>query len=332
MTDPDMVLDVRNLTVDYITERGKARAVDNVSLRIHAGEVYGLAGESGSGKSTAALSVLRLLGPPAMISGGEVWFQGTNLLALDESSLREVRWRDISMVFQSAMNALNPVMRIGPQVRDVILRHTDTSRPDADRRVKEVLQLVGIDPTRARAYPHELSGGMRQRVMIAIALALQPSLIIMDEPTTALDVVVQREILDEIRILQATLGFAILFITHDMSLLIELSDRIAIMYAGRIVEEAAARDIYEQPQHPYTQGLMRSFPSLDGEVQRLSGIPGTAPGLLNLPGGCPFHDRCPSAMPVCAVERPPVVTIGAGHTAACHLLAAHPATRLEVAP
>ena len=330
MTDRDIVLDVRNLTVDYITERGRARAVNDISFHIRAGEVFGLAGESGSGKSTAALSLLRLLGPPAVVSGGEVWFQGINLLVLEEASLREVRWRDISVVFQSAMNALNPVMQIGPQVRDAILRHSDISRHEADRRVREVLDLVGIDPSRAKAYPHELSGGMRQRVMIAIALSLQPNLIIMDEPTTALDVVVQREILDEIRELQATLGFAVLFITHDMSLLVELSDRIAIMYAGGIVEQAAARDIYAQPQHPYTQGLMRSFPSLDGENQRLAGIPGSAPSLLDLPTGCPFRDRCPHAMPVCGDVRPPVVTVGSGHIATCHLLAPDPATRLEV--
>jgi peptide/nickel transport system ATP-binding protein len=319
MSKSDVILDVRDLCVDYISERGVVRAVNHVSFSIRAGEVFGLAGESGSGKSTAALACLRLLPAPAVIRNGQVLFQGTNLLTLNDAQLGHVRWRDISMVFQSAMNALNPVMRVGKQVADAIMRHQRVAPHEARERTAELLRLVGIDPDRASAYPHELSGGMRQRVVIAIALALNPSLIIMDEPTTALDVVVQREILDEIKDLQQRFGFSILFITHDMSLLVEISNRIAIMYAGEIVEEATAQELYHRPAHPYTRGLMNSFPSLDGENVRLTGIAGTPPNLLHPPSGCRFRDRCPHAMPVCATVSPVAVGVGIDHAVRCHL-------------
>ncbi len=319
MADQEIVLDVRDLRVDYLGERGAVHAVDGVSFAIHAGEIFGLAGESGSGKSTVALAILRLLGAPAVIRGGQVLYQGTDILGLDDGHLRHLRWREISMVFQSAMNALNPVMKIGAQISDAIRRHERVSRHEAHARVRDLLRSVGIDPARAGAYPHELSGGMRQRVVIAIALALKPSLIIMDEPTTALDVVVQREIMDEIKALQRNLGFAILFITHDMSLLVELSDRIAIMYAGELVEAAPAARMYRQPAHPYTRGLMGSFPALTGANVRLTGIAGSPPDLRQPPSGCRFHDRCPHAMPICIDTSPWPIDRGAGQTVRCHL-------------
>ncbi|HVL24302.1 MAG TPA: ABC transporter ATP-binding protein [Thermomicrobiales bacterium] len=319
MNNADVILDVRDLCVDYISERGVVRAVNHVSFSIRAGEVFGLAGESGSGKSTAALAILRLLPAPAVIRGGQVLFRGRDILKVNDAQLGQLRWRDVSMVFQSAMNALNPVMRIGRQISDAIVRHERIPPREARERTQELLRIVGIDPARASAYPHELSGGMRQRVVIAVALALRPSLIIMDEPTTALDVVVQREILDEITDLQQRFGFSILFITHDMSLLVEISNRIAIMYAGEIVEEATARELYHRPAHPYTRGLMNSFPSLDGENVRLTGIAGSPPNLLHPPSGCRFRDRCPHAMPVCATVSPAVTLVGDAHTTRCHL-------------
>jgi len=319
MTDPAAVLDIRNLKVDYASERGIVRAVNDVSFAIQPGEIFGLAGESGCGKSTIALSILRLLGAPAVIRGGQILHEGIDILAMNDASLRQLRWRKISMVFQSAMNALNPVMKVGDQLADVIMRHDPGSRSEVRLRVRELLQIVGIDPARSSAYPHELSGGMRQRVVIALSLALRPSLIIMDEPTTALDVMVQREIMDEIRRLQQMLGFSILFITHDMSLLVELADRIAIMYAGEVVEYAPASILHRQPAHPYTVGLMDSFPSLFGENRRLAGIPGSPPDMGHPPAGCRFHDRCPRVMPRCREIAPEWSWPQPDHGVRCHV-------------
>ena len=266
------LLDVRDLQVEYLSPRGPVRAVDGVTFAIHPGEVFGLAGESGSGKSTIAHAITRILHPPAVITGGEVRFRGEDVLAMNDAELTNFRWRDVSMVFQSAMNALNPVMTIGDQIVDTIQAHEAVSRKEARERAAALLEVVGIETRRLDAYPHQLSGGMRQRAVIAIALALNPPLMIMDEPTTALDVVVQQEILQQIEELKERFGFSILFITHDLSLLIEFSDRIGIMYAGQIVEMAPAQELFAAPEHPYTQGLMSSFPSLTGEKQRLTGI------------------------------------------------------------
>ena len=274
------------------------RAVDRVSLDLHAGEVVGLVGESGSGKSTLAYGACRLLRPPALITGGSVRYQGrrmatpADILQLSPDQLMSLRWREIAIVFQSAMNALNPVLRVRDQLIDVIRAHLRVSAGEAAEKAGSLLDMVGIPRSRLRAYPHELSGGMRQRVMIAMALATDPEVVIMDEPTTALDVVVQREILGQILELKERLGFAILFITHDLSLLLELADRIAVMYAGQLLEVGTAGEIQHEPAHPYTKRLLRSFPSLRGARQDLAGIPGSPPDLR---GRRPAARSCPAA-------------------------------------
>jgi peptide/nickel transport system ATP-binding protein len=315
------LVELRRLTVDY----GRVRAVDGVDLEIRTGEVVGLAGESGCGKSTVANTVMQILRPPARLVSGSVLFKGDDLVGKSAEELRRYRWRNVAMVFQSAMNALNPVMRVGDQFVDAMKAHERIDRKRALLRAGELLETVGIDPRRLRAYPHELSGGMRQRVIIAIALSLNPELLILDEPTTALDVVVQREILQQIDALKRDFGFATLFITHDLSLLVEFADRIAIMYAGEIVELADAETIHEEPRHPYTRGLMDSFPPLTGPRTRLIGIPGSPPNLADPPSGCRFHPRCP----LCVAgeplyrkqisERPVLREVVPGHFVACHL-------------
>jgi oligopeptide/dipeptide ABC transporter ATP-binding protein len=292
------VLDIKDFSVVYRTPGGDVRAVNQVNLALHAGEVVGLAGESGSGKSTLAYAVCRLLRAPALITGGSVTYQGrraagpTDVLQLRGHELQQLRWREIAIVFQSAMNALNPVLNVRDQITDAIHAHLRMSRREALDKAASLLDLVGIPRSRLRSYPHELSGGMRQRVMIAMALAAEPEIVIMDEPTTALDVVVQRDILAQIVELKAELGFAILFITHDLSLLLELADRIAVMYAGQLMEVAEAAEITREPAHPYTRGLLNSFPSLHGARRELAGIPGTPPDLRHPPPGCPFLPRC----------------------------------------
>jgi peptide/nickel transport system ATP-binding protein len=315
------LVELRELTVDY----GRVRAVDGINLTIRAGEVVGLAGESGCGKSTVANAVMQILRPPAHIPSGSILFRDVDLVKKKKEELRRYRWRNVSMVFQSAMNALNPVMRVGDQFVDMMRAHEKISGKAAEARAGELLELVGIDPRRVRAYPHELSGGMRQRVIIAMALALEPELVIMDEPTTALDVVVQREILQQVQDLQRKLGFAVLFITHDLSLLIEFAHRIAIMYAGEIVETAPSATLAGQPLHPYTRGLMSSFPPLRGPRERLVGIPGSPPDLASPPAGCRFHPRCPLCVPdgpayrKQTTERPVLRELAPSHFVACHL-------------
>jgi oligopeptide/dipeptide ABC transporter ATP-binding protein len=302
---PGPVLDMRDLSIVYRTPAGDVRAVDHVNLALGAGEVVGLAGESGSGKSTLAYGACRLLRAPALVTNGSVTYRGrrvtrpADILKMRPDELRRLRWREIAIVFQSAMNALNPVLNVRDQLLDAIHAHLKMPREEAHSRAASLLDLVGIPRSRLRSYPHELSGGMRQRVMIAMALAAEPEIIIMDEPTTALDVVVQRDILAQIVELKDHLGFSILFITHDLSLLLELADRIAVMYAGQFVEVATSDEVYREAAHPYTKGLLNSFPSLRGPRRELAGIPGSPPDLRNPPPGCPFVPRCEYARPEC---------------------------------
>jgi peptide/nickel transport system ATP-binding protein len=318
---------LEQLVVEYAGAERTVRAVDGVDLTIHRGEIVGLAGESGCGKSTIANALMQILRPPARIGGGRILFEGEDLVGRSVEELRRFRWRSVSMVFQSAMNALNPVMRVGDQFVDGMQAHERISKKAALARAGDLLEVVGIDRRRLRAYPHELSGGMRQRVIIGIALALEPELVIMDEPTTALDVVVQREILQQVQDLQRELGFAVLFITHDLSLLLEIADRIAIMYAGEIVESAPAARLHANPLHPYTNGLMRSFPPLTGPLERMNGIPGAPPDLAAPPAACRFHPRCPHCRPENdglylrqTTERPVLRQVEPSHEVACHLL------------
>jgi peptide/nickel transport system ATP-binding protein len=336
----EAVLDVRNLYVEYLTDRGPVRAVNNVSFSIAPGEVFGLAGESGCGKSTIALAILRVLRPPAVITGGQILYRGVDVLKMEETTLEEYRkkilaapdrreiapssdlvesfrWAEVSMVFQSAMNSLNPVVKMVHQITDVLTRHLDIDHSQARKRAEELMEVVNIDKRRLDSYPHELSGGMRQRVVIAIALALRPSVMIMDEPTTALDVVVQKDILQQIEQLKKEYGFSILFITHDLSLMVEFSDRIGIMYAGELVELAPASRILTDPLHPYTRGLLTSFPSITGARAKLSGIPGAPPNLLAPPRGCRFRPRC-SEWNGSEIDTSPVLReVAPGHMVAC---------------
>ena len=317
--DTEALLELHHLVVDYMTPRGPARAVDDVSFTIRRGEVFGLAGESGCGKSTVAHAVMRLIKPPGQISGGQMLFGGRDILALSPGELRQFRWRRASIVFQSAMTALNPVINLGEQLSDAIMAHDPMNKRRALERAGELFKLVGIESRRLKSFPHELSGGMRQRAVIAMAMALNPELVIMDEPTTALDVVVQRDILQQIQELQQQFGFSILFITHDLSLLVEFSTRIAIMYAGKIAELAPASQLFNDPKHPYTVGLMNSFPSISGPKKHLQGIPGTPPDLVSPPPGCPFAPRCQHVMSACTRVYPVLRAVGPSHVAACHL-------------
>jgi peptide/nickel transport system ATP-binding protein len=316
MTEP--LLAIRDLCVDYVTDRGPVRAVDRVSLDLERGEILGIGGESGSGKSTLAQALLRILPPPAVIADGTARFEGRDVLALAEPELRELRWQRISMVFQSAMDALNPVTTVGEQLVDTLQAHGVASLEAARARAGELLEMVGMPADRLEAYAHQLSGGMRQRVGIAIALALEPALVILDEPTTALDVIVEREILEQIRALQRRLGFAVLFITHDLARMLQFSDRVAIFYAARLVEVGPAAELRDAPRHPYTQGLLHAFPSLRGGGE-LASIPGAPPSLASPPAGCRFHPRCPRAVDLCRQRSPELVELAPGHAAACHL-------------
>ena len=342
MSDP--ILSVHHLSIDYGYEEDATHAVTDVSFTLGRGEFLGLAGESGCGKSTLAYGIANILRNPANIVSGEILYYGkntppTNILALSGAALRAFRWNELAIVFQSAMNALNPVLSLRAQFRDIFTTHRPhMSRKDIDQRAVELLQMVGIAPDRLHSFPHELSGGMRQRAGIALALALNPDIIIMDEPTTALDVVAQREILSEMIRLRQNLQFSVIFITHDLSLLLELADNVAIMYAGRIVEYGDRRNLYTHARHPYSYGLLHSFPPLRGPAKKVFGIAGSPPDLRALPQGCAFHPRCPMAFAACQSALPILKTADPAFPAqqtACHLydtaLRATPPTEEDIA-
>ncbi len=303
------ILDVRDLSVEYVTDSGSVLAVDNVSFSLGRGEFVAVVGESGCGKSTMLYAIAQLLSPPAEITAGSVMFKGRNLVGLTDDTLTAIRWRDLSVVMQSAMNALNPVKSIGAQFKDAMRAHSVTSRQEIATRSAEVLKMVGIDPVHLQSYPHQLSGGMRQRAMIAMALLFTPELVIMDEPTSALDVVAQRSLMVQISELQDQFGFAVVFVTHDMSLVSHFSDRLLVMYAGQVAEAGSTRQLFDSPRHPYTSGLMDAFPSIKGPKLPLSGIPGSPPNLARRAEGCWFAPRCPKVFDRCQGERPPLYPV-----------------------
>ena len=313
------LLEVEGLRTYFLTRKGEVKAVDGVSFNVAEGEAFGLAGESGCGKTTTALSIMRLVPPPGKIVDGKIIFDGKDLVQISENEMRDIRWKKISIVFQGAMNALNPVLTVGDQIAEAILAHENVTKDEAWRRVEYLLGLVGIGSERARDYPHQFSGGMRQRVMIAMALACNPKLVIADEPITALDVIVQRQVLTTIKDLQKKLNLSMILITHDLSVIAQTCDRVAIMYAGKIVEQADVTSIFQRPIHPYTKALIRSFPSIRGSKRSLTSIPGAPPNLLNPPTGCRFHPRCPCSTPICRKEEPMLVEAEKGHLVACHL-------------
>jgi oligopeptide/dipeptide ABC transporter ATP-binding protein len=310
---------VEGLTTHFALESGTVMAVDDVSFTLRDGEALGIAGESGCGKTTTALSLLRLLPSNAKIVRGSVRLYGIDLVPKTENQLRRYRWREISIVFQGAMNALNPVRRIGEQIAEPIERRLGLPQADAARRAAELLELVGIPGERGRAYPHELSGGMRQRAMIAMALACDPAIVIGDEPTTALDVMVQAQILELLERLRGELGLSLILITHDLSVIAETCDRVLMMYAGRVAEEGPVGHVFRTPRHPYTQRLLSAFPNIHADRRTLDVIPGSPPDLRTPPPGCRFHPRCPVAMEICREAVPPEVTFGDGVRVACHL-------------
>lgn len=342
--DLDNLLEIRDVCVEYLTDKKMIRAVDRVSLDIRKGETVGLAGESGCGKSTLAFSIARLHKPPALISDGQILFEGEDVLMMDAPRLQRFRWNQVSMVLQSAMNCLNPVLTIGEQLCDVLMAHHPIlyeqaqarkisgeefslpefarhpfSRERARARAKELLEIVGIHPDRLNDYPHQFSGGMRQRAVIAMTLALDPKMIIMDEPTTALDVVVERDIMAQLAELKRNFGFTILLISHDLSLMGEICDRIGVMYGGRMAEISTAEQVIYDPKHPYTAGLINSFPLLSEGKKKLTGIGGNPVNLYDPPSGCYFWPRCPRCMDVCKRDVPRLISVEPNRQVACHL-------------
>lgn len=320
MSTPILKLD--QVTTNYLTLRGWVRAAENVNFEIEKGEAMGLVGESGCGKTTVALSILRLLPPGAKIRKGKILFDGTDIVPLSDEKIRkEVRWKGISIIFQGAMNALNPVFKVGDQIVEAIRLHEpDVSKADALTRTQALLEMVGVEAGRVSNYPHEFSGGMRQRALIAMALACNPKLLIADEPGTALDVIVQAQVLQLMRDLKEKLGLSMMMISHDLSIVAEVCEKLTIMYAGNVAEYGDVKSVFKEPLHPYTQGLIRAFPTIKGERQKLMSIPGQPPDLLNPPSGCRFHPRCPYVMDICKKENPVLKKQGTGeHYVACHL-------------
>jgi len=318
----DTLLEVRNLRVVYYSMRGLVKAVDNVSLGIEKGSVMGVVGESGSGKTTLALSILRILPPNARIVSGSILYRGEDIAHLPENRVKDIRWRRISIVPQAALNALNPTMKIKDHFIETGRAHGMSSRDEILERASKLLEMMRLEPGRVlESYPHELSGGMKQRVLIALALLLDPELVIFDEPTTALDVLTQRAILDLLKDLHRELGLTMMFITHDIATVADLADRVAVMYAGKLVEVGDVYTIFKNPYHPYTRALIRSIPSLVGRVEDMKPIPGSPPDLINPPPGCRFHPRCEKTMPRCMREEPPLIEIKPGHVVSCWLYA-----------
>lgn len=313
------LIEIKDLTVHYKTDTNLIKAVNGINLSIEKGETLGLVGETGAGKTTTALSILRLLAmPPAQICGGEILFNGTDLLKLKDAEIRKIRGNEISMIFQDPMTALNPIMRVGDQISEVISLHQNCSKQEAVRRSFEMLELVGIRPERATDYPHQFSGGMKQRVVIAIAMACNPMLMLADEPTTALDVTIQAQVIEMMNELKSRLGTSVLMITHDLGIVADCCDHVAIMYAGEIVEYGSLPHIFKETAHPYTEGLFNSLPSLDKREHRLKPIRGLMPDPANLPVGCKFNPRCPYVQDICRDSEPATVDIGAGHLVKCH--------------
>jgi len=315
------LLEVRDLTMHFSTLEGDVNAVDKVSFELNKGESIGFAGESGCGKTSLGLTILKLLPSNAKILGGSIVFDGMDLLKKSEEEVRQqFRWKRMAMVFQGSMNAFCPVHKIGDQIAEAIMLHQNVNRAQANKRVQEVLSLVGIDPSRANNYPHEFSGGMRQRAMIAMALVCNPDFVIADEPTTALDVIVQAQILKLLVELREKLHLSYMLISHDISTIADICEKTSVMYAGKIVELADTLTIFKDPRHPYAKGLISAFPSIKGAKKRLSSIPGFPPDLLNPPEGCRFHPRCPIAMDVCHRQEPEIRDLGRNHLVACHVV------------
>jgi oligopeptide/dipeptide ABC transporter ATP-binding protein len=315
------LLEVRNLRTHFFSRAGVVRAVDDVSFSLGRGEILGLVGESGCGKSVSSLSIMRLVDRPGRIVAGEILFEERDLLQLAKEEMRRLRGSRLAMIFQEPTSSMNPVFTTGSQIAEAILVHERVSRKAARERVLRLMQLVGIpDPERRfRQFPHQFSGGMLQRMMVAMALACNPSVLIADEPVTALDVTIQAQILDLIKELRDRTGASILLITHDMGVVAETCDRVAVMYLGKIVETAALEPLFEAPRHPYTVGLFASIPRLEETVEWLQPIPGTVPSPLDLPAGCRFRNRCPHALPICAEAEPPTLEVAPGHRVACFL-------------
>ncbi len=312
------LLEVRDLAMHFQVGSGWVRAVDGVSFELRRGETMGIVGESGSGKTSLGYAMLRLLPANGRILRGSIVFDGVDLVQLSEPELRRLRWTRFAMIFQNAMSALNPVFRVGDQIVDAVRHHTGVPRIAARERAADLFQLVGLSRTRLRGYPHEFSGGMKQRAMIALALSCKPDLVIADEPTTALDVVAQGQVLRQIKDLQRDLGLAMIFISHDISVVAEICRNVAVMYAGELVEYAPTEQLLTEPRHPYTMALLRSFPSVRGPLKTLLSVPGSPPDLVRPPSGCRFHPRCPFAQPICSEVSPPPIPTVDGGWARCH--------------
>src|SRR5438552_1472889 len=314
-----MLLEVKDLVIEYATQSGAVHAVDGVSFGLDEGEALGLAGESGCGKTTTALSLMRLLPYNGKIVSGSILFRGRDLVKVSDLRIRKIRWKEISIIFQGAMNSLNPVRNIGQQIAEPIILHEKVDEDEATNRVGELLELVGINRDRRRDFPHEFSGGMRQRVMIAMALACNPKIVIADEPVTALDVMIQAQILELLERLRKELHLSMILISHDLSVMAETCESMAIMYAGKIVERGSVRDVYKNAKHPYTKDLIGAFPDIERPQTLPAYIPGLLPSLINPPLGCRFHPRCKYAWQLCIDQEPGLDPVGADHFAACHL-------------